>query len=125
MTIRAQDKSTELGSILRFLALICLTDGGTTQRPTKLGALVTIRALYAQRHCDLRARIRFLPNGPRMCILVVWPGIVPDNHPLAGQVRLTRCRGTMGAPTPGREADCPVAFLTTLPTLEDRRYRED
>ena len=63
--------------------------------------------------------------GPGMCVLVVWPGIVPDNHPLAGQVRLTRCRGTMGAPTPGREADRPVAFLTTLPTLEDRRYRED
>ena len=79
----------------------------------------------ASYNCDLRARIRFLPNGPRMCVLVVWPGIVPDNHPLAGQVRLTRCRGTMGAPTPGREADRPVAFLTTLPTLEDRRYRED
>ena len=93
--------------------------------PPNLGALVTIRALYAQRHRDLRARIRFLPNGPRMYVLVVWPGIVPDNHPLAGQVRLTRCRGTMGAPTPGREADRPVAFLTTLPTLEDRRYRED
>ena len=63
--------------------------------------------------------------GPGMCVLVVWPGIVPDNHPLAGQVRLTRCRGTMGAPTPGREADRPGAFLTTLPTLEDRLNRED
>ena len=31
----------------------------------------------------------------------------------------------MGAPTPGREADRPVAFLTTLPTLEDKLYRED
>ena len=58
--------------------------------------------------------------GPGMCVLVVWPGIVPDNHPLAGQVRLIGCRGTMGAPTPGREADRPVAFLRMVPTLEDR-----
>ena len=77
------------------------------------------RVIYL-RYRDLRARIRFRLWPRDVYVLVVWPGIVPDNHPLAGQVRLIGYRGTMGAPTPGREADRPVAFLRMVPTLEDR-----
>lgn len=87
--------------------------------PPNLGALVTISALYAKGTVTYALAYVFA-YGPGMCVLVVWPGIVPDNHPLAGQVRLIGCRGTMGATTPGREADRPVAFLRMVPTLEDR-----
>lgn len=61
-----------------------------------------------------------------MCVLVVWPGIVPDNHPLAGQVRLDQMPGYDGSSNSGPVwADRPGAFQRSVPILEDRPAPKD